>query len=47
MVIVNHVTTGHGRIDVGTDGSAHSRAALAYAFEQASLRSAQLQAVHA
>ncbi|ASN22834.1 universal stress protein [Streptomyces pluripotens] len=47
VVIVNHVTTGHRRIVVGTDGSAHSQAALAYAFEQASLRSAQLQAVHA
>lgn len=47
VVIVNHVTTGHGRIVVGADGSAHSRAALAYAFEQASLRGAQLQAVHA
>ncbi len=47
VVIVNHATTGHGRIVVGADGSAHSRAALAYAFEQASLRGAQLQAVHA
>ncbi|MFG3292952.1 universal stress protein [Streptomyces sp. NPDC048179] len=47
VVIVNHVTTGHGRIVVGTDGSAHSRAALAYAFEEASLRGAQVQAVHA
>ncbi len=47
VVIVNHVTTGHGRIVVGADGSAHSRAALAYAFEEASLRGAQVQAVHA
>ncbi|MFE1311834.1 universal stress protein [Streptomyces sp. NPDC058755] len=47
VVIVNHATTGHGRIVVGADGSAHSRTALAYAFEQASLRGAQLQAVHA
>ncbi|MFH8773662.1 universal stress protein [Streptomyces sp. NPDC017958] len=47
VVIVNHVTTGHGRIVVGTDGSAHSRAALAYAFEEASLRGSQVQAVHA
>ncbi|WP_225829899.1 universal stress protein [Streptomyces sp. NK08204] len=47
VVIVNHVTIGHGRIVVGTDGSAHAQAALAYAFEQASLRGAQLQAVHA
>jgi nucleotide-binding universal stress UspA family protein len=29
VVIVNHATTGHGRIVVGADGSAHSRAALA------------------
>ncbi|MFL4903794.1 universal stress protein [Streptomyces sp. MMS24-I2-30] len=47
VVIVNHLTTGHGRVVVGTDGSGHSRAALAYAFEQASLRGCQLQAVHA
>lgn len=47
VVIVNHVTTGHGRIVVGTDGSAHSQAALAYAFEEASLRGARVQAVHA
>ncbi|MFE0513672.1 universal stress protein [Streptomyces sp. NPDC058964] len=47
VVIVNHVTTGHGRVVVGTDGSAHAQAALAYAFEEASLRGAQLQAVHA
>ncbi|MFJ5837664.1 universal stress protein [Streptomyces shenzhenensis] len=47
VVIVGHLTTGHGRVVVGADGSAYSRAALAYAFEQASLRGAQLQAVHA
>ncbi|WP_225101667.1 universal stress protein [Streptomyces sp. CoH27] len=47
VVVVNHVTTGHDRIVVGADGSAHSQAALAYAFEQASLRGARLQAVHA
>ncbi|WP_406404538.1 universal stress protein [Streptomyces sp. NBC_00879] len=47
VVVVNHVTTGHGRIVVGADGSAHSRAALAYAFEQASLHGSQLRTVHA
>ncbi|MEV7687040.1 universal stress protein [Streptomyces bungoensis] len=47
VVIVNHVTTGHRRVVVGTDGSVHSRAALAYAFEEAELRRAELQAVHA
>ncbi|MET8942774.1 universal stress protein [Streptomyces sp. NPDC004542] len=47
VVVVNHVTTGHSRVVVGTDGSAHSLAALAYAFEQAALRGAELRAVHA
>ncbi|MCQ4083895.1 universal stress protein [Streptomyces sp. RB6PN25] len=47
VVIVNHVTTGNHRIVVGADGSAHSQAALAYAFREASLRGDQLQAVHA
>ncbi|QKV90620.1 universal stress protein [Streptomyces sp. NA02950] len=47
VVIVNHITTGHRRIVVGVDGSEHSDAALAYAFQQASLRSAQLRALHA
>ncbi|MFJ9863854.1 universal stress protein [Streptomyces sp. NPDC101165] len=47
VVIVNHITTGHDRIVVGADGSAHSRAALSYAFDQASLRGAEVQAVHA
>ncbi|MFE6692280.1 universal stress protein [Streptomyces sp. NPDC057743] len=47
VVVVNQLTTGHNRIVVGTDGSAHSDAALAYAFEQASLRGIPLQAVHA
>ncbi|ARF53345.1 universal stress protein [Streptomyces gilvosporeus] len=46
-VVVNHVTTGHRRIVVGADGSTHSQAALAYAVQEASLRGAQLQAVHA
>ncbi|GGT01845.1 universal stress protein [Streptomyces chromofuscus] len=46
VVIVNHVATAYDRIVVGVDGSAHSEAALAYAFEQASLRGAELQAVH-
>ncbi|MER6330501.1 universal stress protein [Streptomyces sp. NPDC001034] len=47
VVIVNHLTTGHGRVVVGADGSPHSMAALAYAFEEAALRGAQVQAVHA
>ncbi|QHC23024.1 universal stress protein [Streptomyces sp. GS7] len=47
VVVVNHLSTGHHRIVVGTDGSAHSHAALAYAFEQASLRRVPLVAVHA
>ncbi|GAU69784.1 putative Usp family protein [Streptomyces sp. NBRC 110611] len=47
VVVVNHLTTGHHRIVVGADGSAHSQAALVYAFQQASLRGARLQAVHA
>ncbi len=47
VIVVNHVTTGHHRIVVGADGSAHSQAALTYAFQEASLRGAQLQALHA
>ncbi|MFF9482772.1 universal stress protein [Streptomyces sp. NPDC014733] len=47
VVVVNHLATGHRRIVVGVDGSAHSRAALAHAFQEASLRGAQLQALHA
>ncbi|MEK2478268.1 MULTISPECIES: universal stress protein [Streptomyces] len=47
VVVVNYLTTGHNRIVVGTDGSTHSDAALAYAFEQASLRGVPLQVVHA
>ncbi|WP_171113540.1 universal stress protein [Streptomyces gossypiisoli] len=47
VVIVNHITIGHRRIVVGVDGSEYSDAALAYAFQQASLRGAQLQALHA
>nr|WP_162596995.1 universal stress protein [Streptomyces sp. NEAU-S7GS2] len=47
VVVVSNLTTGHRRIVVGADGSAHSRAALVYAFEQASLRGAQLRALHA
>ncbi|MEV4919770.1 universal stress protein [Streptomyces tirandamycinicus] len=47
VVVVNHVATGHHRVVVGADGSEHSQGALAYAFEQASLRDAQLLAVHA
>ncbi|MFI1825526.1 universal stress protein [Streptomyces sp. NPDC020412] len=47
VVIVNHVSGGHRRVVVGADGSAHSDAALEYAFQEASLTGAQLQAVHA
>ncbi|MFE4016690.1 universal stress protein [Streptomyces sp. NPDC059101] len=47
VVVVNHLTTGHHRIVVGTDGSPHSQAALAYAFQQAALRGVPLRAVHA
>ncbi|MEU4833199.1 universal stress protein [Streptosporangium sp. NPDC023615] len=37
----------YGRIVVGFDGSAHSEAALAYAFEEAARRGVALRAVHA
>ncbi|MCK7625202.1 universal stress protein [Streptomyces sp. RS10V-4] len=47
VVVVNHLASGHHRIVVGVDGSAHSQAALAYAFEQAALRGVPLRAVHA
>ncbi|MFE6691806.1 universal stress protein [Streptomyces sp. NPDC057743] len=47
VVVVNHVTAGHRRIVVGADGSAHSEAALAYAFHEASVRDVQLRVVHA
>ncbi|MBA2806906.1 universal stress protein [Streptomyces sp. KM273126] len=47
VVVVNHVPLGQGRITVGVDGSAHSQAALEYAFKEASLRSTQLQALYA
>jgi nucleotide-binding universal stress UspA family protein len=36
----------HGQIVVGFDGSAHSAAALAYAFEEAARRQANLHAIH-
>jgi nucleotide-binding universal stress UspA family protein len=36
----------HGRIIVGFDGSAHSEAALEYAFEEAARRQARLHAIH-
>jgi nucleotide-binding universal stress UspA family protein len=47
VVVVDHITSGHRRIVVGADGSPNSTAALAYAFQEASLRHAQLQALHA
>ncbi|OUC95790.1 universal stress protein [Streptosporangium minutum] len=37
----------HGGVVVGFDGSAHSAAALAYAFEEAARRGARLHAIHA
>jgi nucleotide-binding universal stress UspA family protein len=45
VVIVGHVSAGHDRIAVGTDGSASSAAALAYAFDEAHLRGAELHVV--
>lgn len=47
VVVVNHVPLDQGRVTVGADGSAHSQAALEYAFKEASLRGAQLQALYA
>jgi nucleotide-binding universal stress UspA family protein len=48
VVIVRHsASTVYGEIVVGVDGSEHSEAALAYAFEQARLRGARLNAIYA
>ena len=47
VIIVDHITTGHRRVVVGADGSPHSTAALAYAFQAASLRKARLLVLHA
>jgi nucleotide-binding universal stress UspA family protein len=47
VVVVGEVSVGHDRIVVGTDGSADSAAALAYAFDAARLRGAELQVVSA
>jgi nucleotide-binding universal stress UspA family protein len=46
VVIVNHVVAGNRRVAVGTDLSPYSTAALDYAFQEASLRQAQLQIIH-
>ncbi|MBX7553273.1 universal stress protein [Streptomyces sp. tea 10] len=47
VAVVNHFALDQGRITVGVDGSAHSQAAVEYAFKEASLRGAQLQALYA
>ncbi|MGW5114221.1 universal stress protein [Streptomyces noursei] len=47
VVVVNHLAIGRHRIVVGTDGSAHSHAALSYAFEEAALHGVPLRVVHA
>jgi nucleotide-binding universal stress UspA family protein len=47
VVVVNHVTTGHRLVVVGTDGSADSTEALAFGFGAASLRDARLQVISA
>ncbi len=47
VVVVNHVTTGHHLVVVGTDGSPDSDEALAFAFGAASLRKARLLVVSA
>jgi nucleotide-binding universal stress UspA family protein len=46
-VIVRGESSAYGPIVLGVDGSPESSAAVAYAFEEASLRSAPLAAVHA
>lgn len=47
VVVVNHVTTGHHLVVVGTDGSADSLEALAFAFGAAALDRARLMVVSA
>lgn len=47
VVVVGHPSAGHGRVVVGTDGSADAAAATAYAFEAASLRGDALEVVSA
>ncbi|MFI8454637.1 universal stress protein [Kitasatospora sp. NPDC085464] len=47
VVVVGYVSGGNDRVLVGTDGSPVSAAALAYAFEEASLRRAQLHVLRA
>ncbi len=47
VVVVPHVSIGHRLVAVGTDGSAGSAAALAYAFEAARLRGAAVEVISA
>ncbi|MFE5587644.1 universal stress protein [Kitasatospora sp. NPDC056531] len=47
VVVVGAITTGHGQVLVGTDGSEHSAAALEFAFEEASLRGDRVHALRA
>ena len=47
VVVVGHASAGHGRVVVGTDGSADSDQALEHGFEEASLRQARLRVVNA
>lgn len=46
VIVRRPVQTVYGEVVVGIDGSEQSDAALAYAFEQARLRAARLNAVH-
>lgn len=47
VVVVNHVTTGHHLVVVGTDGSPDSLEALAFAFGAAALGKSRLQVISA
>ncbi|MGD9959387.1 universal stress protein [Nocardioides sp.] len=47
VIVVGHVSAGHNRIVAGADGSPGSTAALAYAFEEAHLRGADLHVISA